>query len=911
MSSAIDDRWALCLEISHKALFSLPDSALSCSVALRMRPLQQDELEGSRIWKVLPKFHAVTQTTVEGAALQNRAMGQSLFTFDHVFGEDCPTNRVYAESCQKIVEDACRGFNGSIFAYGQTCSGKTFTMQGRGTIADGMTAGNSGGILHLTAQNIFLQIQSQPKSTFVVGVGAIQVYNDEIRDLLAKNAQLRLRADKVPYKVVTVPDSQSLLSTLAQAESSREFASTSMNHRSSRSHTIFRISIESVNDMGSRTSNLDLVDLAGSESVGRTGATGDRLKEGGMINQSLLALSKLVRQLGAHQQQRHTCFRDSALTKLLKPSLSGNARVLMICCATPSEKYCGATKSTLQFAEQAKLVKTNPQVNAISRAKAMKQTLKRQHDLIINNAQQIFGKDNAGPNHHPRRLSDGGILLENSTPKKSKTLTAKPKTGLRPSKPAATLETKSISPSSEATMLRQALAAKNRTLQEKDLEHAALKASMALEIALLKEQLLAAQKERDDARTAAQNNLSQEDGQDEHAGLDADGNTEGPESLVADEVASLKARITGLERQVSSIQDVVARDPSSSNHRARPSPLRERNTNAREGTTMKSQSRKSKSAAAKSSQQPSSKTSRRSHKRSHEENKRVKRASKVNAAESLLMPSIGARVEVWFGDDKKYYGGTVTDKHEDGERLFVKYDDGDTQYVDFKARRYRLIASNETSNPKGVENEKPKATEKPVETEEEQILRYATGSHLQFMACIFPLLKQIGFCHKSGGHYSFAGSDFDTEQIRKFLVANGIPNVEKLTAQGKEWLTIWAKYAHADNSDFLYSQPCSDETIQNLLCEKLQLQSIQGDNDDEPLFVSVNKKPLGNMEAVRKTLRSHGLEGAFPSDSEEVFPSRQARRRLSQLSPEDGATLRLWAAGCSADLPVYNGTPAE
>ena len=877
-----------------------------------MRPLQQDALEGSRIWKVLPKYNAVTQTTVEGAALQNRAMGQNFFTFDQVFGENCPTNRVYTESCQEIVKDACRGVNGSILAYGQTCSGKTFTMQGNGTIADGMTAGNSGGILHLTAQNIFLQIQSQPDRKFVVGVGAIQVYNDEIRDLLAQNAQLRLLADKVPHKIVTVPDSQSLLSTLAQAESSREFASTSMNNRSSRSHTIFRISIESVNTMGSRISNLDLVDLAGSESVGRTGATGDRLKEGGMINKSMLAFSKVIRQLGAPQQQRHICFRDSTLTKLLKPSLSGNVRMVMICCVTPSEKYCGETKSTLQFADQAKLVKTNPQVNAISRAKAMKQTLKRQHDLIINNAERIFGEENAGPNKHSRRLSDGGILLDNSTPKKSKNPTAEPKTALRPSKPAATLETKSISPSSEATMLRHALAAKHRTMQKKDSDHAVLKESMALEIALLKEQVLAAQKERDDARTAAQINLSQEGDQDEHAGLDADGITddpEDPESLATDEIASLKARVTGLESQVSSIQANVARNPSSSNHHARP-PLRERDTNARAWTTTMTQSRKSKPAAAKSSQQQSSKTSRRSHNRSHEGNKkRAKRASKINAAESqrVPMPSIGARVEVWFADDKNYFPGTVTDKHEDGKLLFVEYDDGDTQYVDFEARRYRLIAAVETSKPEGAQKKKQKAAEKTVETEEEQILRYATSSNAHFMACIFPLLEQVGFCHKGGGRYSFDGCDFESEkEVREFLVASGIPKVENLTAEGKEWLTVWAKYAHAKTSDFLDSNPCTDEGIKNLLCEKLELKSVQGDNDDEPLFVGINNEQL-NLEAVRIKLRSHGLEG--------VFPSRQVRRRLSQLSLKDGetlrATLRLWAACCSADLPVYNGTPAE
>ncbi|GMH68023.1 hypothetical protein TL16_g04829, partial [Triparma laevis f. inornata] len=140
----------------------------------------------------------------------------------------------------------------------------------------------------------------------------------------------------------------------------RSVGSTGMNERSSRSHTIFRITLESREDTTVRVSTLNLVDLAGSESVRHTGAEGQRQKEGGKINQSLLTLSMVIQSLGqaaSSNQHVHIKYRDSKLTRILQPSLSGNARMAVICCATPSELYLEETRSTLQFAARAKLVK--------------------------------------------------------------------------------------------------------------------------------------------------------------------------------------------------------------------------------------------------------------------------------------------------------------------------------------------------------------------------------------------------------------------------------------------------------------------------------------------------------------------------------------------------------------------------
>ena len=269
-----------------------------------MRPLNRTEGDKQRIWKVLPKYNSVTQTTSTGKPLSERITGRTFFTFDKVFGEDADTTQVYDSVVKGIVSSVVSGLNGTIFAYGQTSSGKTYTMQGSGTIQEG--ASSAGGIVHMAAKDIFAHIQSQPNRMFLVRASFLEIYNEEVRDLLCNNNQtLQIREDPrrgvfVQCQEDMVTDFESLLRILFQGEKSRAVAATGMNERSSRSHTIFRITIESrekdeqsdddgysssSDDGAVRVSTLNLVDLAGSESVRHTGATGDRQKEGGMINQ--------------------------------------------------------------------------------------------------------------------------------------------------------------------------------------------------------------------------------------------------------------------------------------------------------------------------------------------------------------------------------------------------------------------------------------------------------------------------------------------------------------------------------------------------------------------------------------------------------------------------------------------------
>jgi centromeric protein E len=279
-----------------------------------MRPLNTKETKAARVWRVLQKYNSITQTTSEGKPLPERVTGRTFFTFDKTFGEKSTTREVYNEIAQGIVESVVNGLNGTIFAYGQTSSGKTHTMQGSGTIEDGQ--GTGGGVVHMAARDIFSLINNDPERVFLLRVSFIEIYNEEVRDLLVSGngKVLKIREDNTRGVFVDateniVTDFQSLLSTLFAGEKHRAFASTGMNERSSRSHTIFRITVESrrrkQNDAYSdddssvdsddddddegdgavRVSTLNLVDLAGSESVRHTGATGDRLKEGAKINQ--------------------------------------------------------------------------------------------------------------------------------------------------------------------------------------------------------------------------------------------------------------------------------------------------------------------------------------------------------------------------------------------------------------------------------------------------------------------------------------------------------------------------------------------------------------------------------------------------------------------------------------------------
>ncbi|PPD70119.1 hypothetical protein GOBAR_DD32992 [Gossypium barbadense] len=273
---------------------------------------------------------------------------------------------------------------GTAFAYGQTSSGKTFTMNG---------SLNDPGIIHRAVNDVFQKIQMISDREFLIRVSYMEIYNEEINDLFAvENQKLPIHESLergifvAGLREEIVNNAEQVIKLLESGEVNRHFGETNMNARSSRSHTIFRMVIESKGiDTGSgdysssdaiRVSVLNLVDLAGSERIAKTGAGGVRLKEGKYINKSLMVLGNVINKLSNGAKQRaHIPYRDSKLTRILQTALGGNAKTSIICTVAPEEVHIEETKGTLQFASRAKRITNCAQVNEILTDAAL---LKRQ-----------------------------------------------------------------------------------------------------------------------------------------------------------------------------------------------------------------------------------------------------------------------------------------------------------------------------------------------------------------------------------------------------------------------------------------------------------------------------------------------------------------------------------------------------
>ncbi|GFR19555.1 centromere-associated protein E [Trichonephila clavata] len=330
-------------------------------VAVRMRPLISREVEGKAVtyWKAKPPT-AIYQINSPSVS----------FNFDRVFEGQEENAKVYEEFCSPIVKSVIDGFNGTIFAYGQTSSGKTFTMSGNNNK-------NIFGIIHFTISEIFSLIQNMPEREFLLRVSYMEIYNETVRDLLSDESEtLKLQEENGQIKVVglkehLIQEPEQMLQYMKEGECRRRTGETAMNEKSSRSHSILRMIIESglrgAEDAAVNVSHFNLVDLAGSERARQTGAKGTRFKESININQSLLGLSRVIRQLS--EKDQFISYRDSKLTRILQNSLGGNALTAIICTVTPA--CLEETLSTLKFASQAKCIKNKPQVNEVLTEQAL------------------------------------------------------------------------------------------------------------------------------------------------------------------------------------------------------------------------------------------------------------------------------------------------------------------------------------------------------------------------------------------------------------------------------------------------------------------------------------------------------------------------------------------------------------
>lgn len=290
------------------------------------------------------------------------------FTFDRVFPMGTKQHEVFDYGVKDIVKDVLDGYNGTVFAYGQTGSGKTFTMMGADIDDDQLK-----GIIPRITEQIFQSIvESDAHLEYLVKVSYMEIYLEKIRDLLApQNDNLQVHEEKnkgVYVKNLSdyyVSSAREVYEIMRTGGNARMVSSTNMNAESSRSHSIFLISINQRNtETGAqKTGNLYLVDLAGSEKVGKTGASGQTLEEAKKINKSLSALGMVINAL-TDSKTKYVPYRDSKLTRILQESLGGNSRTTLIINCSPSSYNENETISTLRFGIRAKSIKNSARVNA-------------------------------------------------------------------------------------------------------------------------------------------------------------------------------------------------------------------------------------------------------------------------------------------------------------------------------------------------------------------------------------------------------------------------------------------------------------------------------------------------------------------------------------------------------------------
>ncbi|KAK6784608.1 hypothetical protein RDI58_018063 [Solanum bulbocastanum] len=339
-------------------------------VTIRVRPLSPKE---QAAYDLIAWDFPDEQTIVSKNLNHERHTGP--YSFDNVFDPTCSTSKVYEQGARDVALSALNGINATIFAYGQTSSGKTFTMRG---------------ITESAVNDIYEHIKFTTERDFVLKFSALEIYNETVVDLLnRKSGSLRLLDDPekgiIVEKLVEeiVKDGQHLRTLIGACEAQRQVGETALNDKSSRSHQIIKLTIESsIRENSGRVKSflatLNLVDLAGSERALQTSADGARLKEGSHINRSLLTLTTVIRKLSGGKRGGHIPYRDSKLTRILQPSLGGNSRTAIVCTMSPALSHVEQSRNTLCFATSAKEVITSAQVNMVVAEKQLLKHLQKE-----------------------------------------------------------------------------------------------------------------------------------------------------------------------------------------------------------------------------------------------------------------------------------------------------------------------------------------------------------------------------------------------------------------------------------------------------------------------------------------------------------------------------------------------------
>uniref|UniRef100_A0A8C3B071 Kinesin family member 7 n=1 Tax=Cyclopterus lumpus TaxID=8103 RepID=A0A8C3B071_CYCLU len=389
-------------------------------VAVRVRPLLPKEL-----------LHCHESCITVDSELCRVTLGHDRnFLCDYLFEDTCCQEEVYTSSVQPLIDAFLQGFNATVFAYGQTGSGKTYTI-GEANICS--FRDEEQGIIPRAVADVFKLLDENDLTDFSVRVSYLEVYKEEFRDLLeveTASKDIHIREDKgnivlCGVKECEVEGLDEVLSLLESGNTARHTGATQMNLNSSRSHTIFTLYMDqrrgssrlygTAPNSGPQmlSSKFHFVDLAGSERILKTGNTGERLKESIQINSGLLALGNVIGALGDPKRKgSHIPYRDSKITRILKDSLGGNSKTLMIACISPSSSDFDESLNTLNYATRARNIQNRATVNCKrepDRVEGLEQQIKALRRALENRQRsETRIISHADPNRRPR-LGEGEI----------------------------------------------------------------------------------------------------------------------------------------------------------------------------------------------------------------------------------------------------------------------------------------------------------------------------------------------------------------------------------------------------------------------------------------------------------------------------------------------------------------------
>ena len=380
--------------------------AANVNVICRFRPM--NELEKTSGNEQVCMFTSPTSLQFNSTREKNRYR----FNFDRIFPPSSTQQDIYSFGVKGIIDSVLDGYNGTVLAYGQTSSGKTYTMQGE------MGSESTMGIIPRMISHVFDFIHEQDSTEFMIKVSMIEIYQEKIRDLLdVSRVNLPIREDTIKGIYVDgcseryVGCPQDVLASLELGSNNRAQAATNMNEHSSRSHSIFILTINQTNKKEgfSKIGKLYLVDLAGSEKISKTGATGHTLEEAKIINKSLTTLGRVINNLTDGKSQ-HIPYRESKLTRVLQESLGGNSKTCLIITCSPSIYNESETLSTLRFGERAKKIKNKPKIN--------KEVTVAELQKLVDQLKENLKKANARITQLENFIKQNGLRIPESNYKK-------------------------------------------------------------------------------------------------------------------------------------------------------------------------------------------------------------------------------------------------------------------------------------------------------------------------------------------------------------------------------------------------------------------------------------------------------------------------------------------------------------